>query len=45
MADPALYSMRDLDTWVTIDHVLDAHEALDLRAAQAERAARDAERN
>lgn len=39
LADPPLYGMRDLKEWVTLSDVLDAHEALDLRSAMAERAA------
>jgi hypothetical protein len=30
--------MRDLDVWVTISDVADAHEALDLKAEMASRA-------
>lgn len=37
LADPPLYSMRDLETWVTLRHVMDANEALDLKAAMAEK--------
>lgn len=36
IASPPLYTMADLRTWVTISDVLDAHEALDLKGAQAE---------
>lgn len=41
LADPPLYTVADLKTWVTIADVFDAHEALDLKAALAEK---DAER-
>jgi len=36
MRDPALYSMRDLETWVTLSHVLDAHEMMSLERASVE---------
>lgn len=36
--EPPLYTMRDLREWVTLVDVLDAHEALDLKAAMAEKA-------
>jgi len=38
LADPPLFTMRDLREWVTLADLLDAHEALDLRSALAERA-------
>lgn len=38
IADPPVYSLRDLQTWVTITDVLDAHELLDLRQALVEKA-------
>jgi hypothetical protein len=37
LAEPPLYTQRDLREWVTLADVLDAHEALDLRAAEAEK--------
>jgi hypothetical protein len=36
--DPPMYTQADLNTWVTIKDVFDAHEALDLRAAFHEKA-------
>jgi hypothetical protein len=33
-----MYTQGDLKRWVTISDVLDAHEALDLKAAIAEKA-------
>jgi hypothetical protein len=33
LADPPVYSMKDLREWVTLQDVLDAHEALDLKMA------------
>ena len=36
LADPPLYTQKDLKEWVTISDVLDAHEALDLKAASRE---------
>mgnify|MGYP000959768080 FL=1 len=39
LADPPLYTQSDLRHWVTISDVLDAHEALDLKAAIAEKSA------
>jgi hypothetical protein len=38
VADPPLYSQYDLRHWVTLADVLDAHEALDLKAASRENA-------
>ena len=38
VADPPLYSQRDLYDWVTLKDVFDAHEALDLIAARNEKA-------
>ena len=38
LSDPPLLTMRDLNEWVTIKDLLDAHEALDLKSALAERA-------
>ena len=32
-----MYTQRDLREWVTIADVLDAHEALDLKAAESEK--------
>lgn len=39
MAEPPLFTMRDLREWVTLTDLMDAHEALDLKAAMQERAA------
>ena len=39
LSDPPMLTMRDLNEWVTIKDLLDAHEALDLKAAMQERAA------
>jgi len=36
LADPAIYSQRDLREWVTLNDVFDAHQALNLRSAMAE---------
>lgn len=36
LAEPPIYTMRDLRKWVTLVDVLDAHEALDLKGAMAE---------
>lgn len=41
MAEPPIYSLHDLRTWVTMDDVFNANEVLDLKGAMAERA-RDA---
>jgi hypothetical protein len=38
IAEPPIYTFRDLKQWVTLSDVMDAHEALDLRGAQAEKA-------
>lgn len=38
LADPPLYTLHDLKTWVTLVDVYDANEALDLKSAMAERA-------
>lgn len=38
IADPPIYTMRDLREWVTLADVMDAHEALDLRLAANEKA-------
>lgn len=38
ISDPPLYTMRDVKEWVTLTDLLDAHEALDLKGAMAERA-------
>lgn len=38
LAEPPLFTMRDLREWVTLTDLLDAHEALDLKAAMQERA-------
>lgn len=34
-----MYTLGDLKTWVTLADVLDAHEALDLKGAIAEKMA------
>ncbi len=44
LAEPPIYTQRDLREWVTISDVLDAHEALDLKAANAEKIAITKER-
>ena len=36
LADPPIYTIADLRTWVTLSDVMDAHEALDLKGAMAE---------
>jgi len=41
LSEPPIYSMRDMQTWVTLTDVMDAHEALDLKAAMAEAAAKE----
>lgn len=38
MAEPPVYTLADVRSWVTVNDVMDAHEALDLKAAMAERA-------
>lgn len=38
LADPPIYTQGDLKKWVTLADVFDAHEALDLRSAIAEKA-------
>ncbi|QIG73257.1 hypothetical protein EVC02_036 [Rhizobium phage RHph_N17] len=43
MSEPPIYTQKDLHTWVTLEDVFDAHEALDLKGAMSEKAARDAE--
>jgi len=37
LAEPPLFTMRDLKEWLTLSDLLDAHEALDLKAAMQER--------
>jgi len=37
LAEPPLFTMRDLKEWVTLTDLMDAHEALDLKAAMQER--------
>ena len=37
LAEPPLITMRDVKEWVTLGDLLDAHEALDLKAAMQER--------
>jgi hypothetical protein len=39
--DPPMYTQSDLNHWVTIKDVFDAHEALDLRAAFNEKSSED----
>jgi len=39
LSEPPIYTMRDLREWVTLTDVLDAHEALDIKGAMAEKAA------
>lgn len=39
LSDPPIYTQADLRQWVTLQDVMDAHEALDLRAAMQEKAA------
>ncbi|RLQ89319.1 hypothetical protein D8780_01530 [Notoacmeibacter ruber] len=43
-ADP-LCTVHDLFTWVTLDHLMQMHEALDLRGALAEAAESRAQLN
>jgi hypothetical protein len=38
LADPPIYTQRDLKEWVTLIDVMDANEALDLRGAMTEKA-------
>lgn len=38
ISEPPMFTMRDLRSWVTLNDLLDAHEALDLKAAMHERA-------
>lgn len=38
LSDPPVYSQADLRQWVTLSDVMDAHEALDLKAAMQEKA-------
>jgi hypothetical protein len=40
LSDPPIYTQADLRQWVTLVDVLDANEALNLRAAAAEQAAK-----
>ncbi len=37
MRNPPLYGLRDLDRWVTLKHVCDAHEIMKLEAAGAQK--------
>lgn len=39
LSDPPIYTQADLRQWVTLSDVMDAHEALDLKAAMQEKAA------
>ena len=38
LSDPPVYTQADLRSWVTLEDVMDAHEALDLKAAMQEKA-------
>ncbi len=38
VADPPVYTQADLHRWVTLQDVMDAHEALDLKGAMQEKA-------
>ena len=38
LAEPPIYTARDLDEWATLADVIDANEALDLREAVRKRA-------
>lgn len=38
LAEPSIYTQRDLREWVTLSDVMDAHEALDIKGALAEKA-------
>jgi len=38
IAEPPIYTLRDLKTWVTLKDVFDAHEMLDLKSAMNEKA-------
>ncbi|WP_156032011.1 hypothetical protein [Shinella sp. DD12] len=38
VADPPIYTQADLRNWVTLQDVMDAHEALDLKGAMQEKA-------
>jgi hypothetical protein len=40
MRNPPLYTLHDLHTWVTLKHVLDAHEIMGLEAAYQAKAAK-----
>lgn len=37
LAEPPIYTLKDLKQWVTITDVFDAHEALDLIGATNEK--------
>jgi hypothetical protein len=39
LAEPPIYTLRDLREWVKVSDVFDAHEILDLKGAMNERAA------
>jgi len=41
LADPPVYTQSDLRTGVTLQDVMDAHEALDLKAAMQEKSQKD----
>lgn len=38
LAEPPIYTMKDLREWVTLADVMDAHEMLDLKGAMQEKA-------
>lgn len=42
LAEPPIYTMSDLKTWVTLTDVFNAHEVLDLKGAIAEKASDNA---
>lgn len=37
MAEPPVYTLKDLREWVTVHDVFDAHEILDLKDAMMEK--------
>lgn len=43
MRNPPLYTLHDLETWVTLPTVMDAHEIMKLEGASAEKHRLDAE--
>lgn len=44
MSEPPLYTLKDLREWVALDDVFDAHEALNLKEAMAEKVRRQSGR-